>query len=156
MTTVKTDPQPAATSTRENPHIGVLLIRARRALVATTVERFAAEGFGDLRDAHDPVFAFLPPGGARLTELARRAWMTKQSMGELLDELEALGYVERTQDPTDRRAKLVTFTERGRRANEIGIQAIRETERKWAGLVGTDRVRALRETLERVTRTGQT
>lgn len=154
MTDVKTHSPTIIGSTREDPHLGVLLARARRALVTATLARFLEEGFGDLREAHDPVFAFLPPGGARLTELARRARMTKQSMGELLRELEALGYVERAIDPSDRRARLVTFTARGQRANEIGIETIRETERRWAERVGADHVRALRETLEQVTRAG--
>ena len=154
MTGVKTLPPASARSTSEDPHLGVLLARARRALVTTTLARFMEEGFGDLREAHDPVFAFLPPAGARLTDLARRARMTKQSMGELLRELEALGYVERAIDPSDRRARLVTFTARGQRANEIGIETIRETERKWAERVGADHVRAMRETLEQVTHAG--
>jgi DNA-binding MarR family transcriptional regulator len=154
MTGVKTLPLTTAQSTREDPHLGVLLARARRALVVEILARFAEAGFNDLREAHDPVFAFLPPGGARLTELARRARITKQSMGELLRELEALGYVERAIDPSDRRARLVTFTTRGQRANEIGIETIRETERSWAERVGADHVRAMRETLEQVTRAG--
>lgn len=153
MTDVNSLPE-VATSTREDPHLGVLLSRARRALVTTTVARFRAEGFTDLREAHDPVFAFLPPAGARLTELAQRARMTKQSMGELIRELEALGYVERATDPADGRAKIVTFTARGQRASALGILTIRDTERRWADQVGEDRVRALRETLEKVTRSG--
>jgi DNA-binding MarR family transcriptional regulator len=152
MTDVKTPASPTSRSTREDPHLGVLLARARRALIVEILARFAEAGFDDLREAHDPVFAFLPPDGARPTELARRARMTKQSMGELLRDLEALGYVERAVDPSDRRARLVTFTERGQRANEIGIETIRETERRWARRVGADHVRALRETLEQVTR----
>ena len=154
MTDVKTLAPATARSTREDPHLGVLLARARRTINAAILARFTEAGFGDLREAHDPVFAFLPPGGARLTELAGRARMTKQSMGELLRELEALGYVERSIDPLDRRARLVTFTPRGQQANEIGIETIRETERGWAKRVGVDRVRALRETLEQVTRAG--
>ena len=154
MTGVKTFAPATARSTRDDPHLGVLLARARRAINAAILVRFAEAGFDDLREAHDPVFAFLPSDGARLTELARRARMTKQSMGELLRELEALGYVERAIDPSDRRARLVTFTARGQRANEIGIETIRETERKWAKRVGADSVRALRETLEQVTRAG--
>jgi len=152
MTDVKTASPAAQASTREHPHLGVLLERGRRALSVAMLARFTAAGFTDLRDAHASVFAFLPPDGARLTLLAQRARMTKQSMGELLRELEALGYVERAVDPSDGRAKLVTFTARGRLANELGILTIAETERRWADQVGADRVRVMRETLEQVTR----
>lgn len=138
-------------STRTHPHIGVLLERARRRVYANVLDRFHREGFPDLRGAHGSVFVFLPEAGARLTDLARRARITKQSMGELVRELEDLGYVERRVDPGDGRARIITFTERGRRANEIGIAEILATEAQWAGDVGSKRVRALRETLERLT-----
>jgi len=91
MNDVKTDSVTASEmSTREHPHLGVLLERGRRLLADALVARFQAAGYGDLRVAHGSVFAFLPPGGTRLTELARRARMTKQSMGELVRELERL------------------------------------------------------------------
>ena len=54
--------------------------------------------------------------------------MTPQSMGEVVDELERLGYVERRPDPTDRRAKLITLTETGQRCSDAGNEAIRALE----------------------------
>src|SRR3954463_325514 len=67
------------------------------------------------KPSHSAVFAQLgrQPGGSRLTELAKGANMTPQAMGELVDELEQLGYVRRTPDPGDRRAKLIALTGRG-------------------------------------------
>jgi len=154
MTIVKPPISPGLGSTRTHPHIGVLLERARRRVFANVVARFHREGFTDLRDAHESVFVFLPPEGARLTELAHRARITKQSMGELVRELEALGYVERQVDPGDGRAMIITLTDRGRQANEIGIAEILATEAEWADEVGKERVRALRETLETLTQAG--
>jgi len=55
------------------------------------------------KPAHSAVFAQIAPDGSRLTDLARRANMSPQAMGELVDELEQLGYVVRRPDPTDRR-----------------------------------------------------
>src|SRR6187402_3130497 len=89
---------------REHPHLGVLLHRARRLLDEEIVSALAAAGFHNLRIGHEAVFSFMPARGTRLTELARRARITKQSMGELVRELEALGYVERAADPADGRA----------------------------------------------------
>jgi DNA-binding MarR family transcriptional regulator len=37
-------------------------------------------------------------------------------MGEVIDDLERRGYLERTPDPTDRRARLIGFTPRGLQA----------------------------------------
>src|SRR4051812_36208093 len=59
------------------------------------------------KPSHSAVFAQIKAEGSRLTELARGANMTPQAMGEIVDELEDLGYVVRRPDPTDRRAKLV-------------------------------------------------
>ncbi len=59
---------------------------------------------------HSAVFAQIDLTGSRLTQLAARANMTPQAMGELVDELEELGYVVRRPDPSDRRAKLIVLT----------------------------------------------
>ena len=151
MTAVKPPISAGSGSTRTHPHIGVLLERARRRVFANVLARFQREGFPDLREAHGAVFVFLPDSGARLTDLAHRARITKQSMGELVRELEVLGYLERQVDPADARARIITFTERGRKASEIGVAEILATEDEWAKEVGAERVRSLRETLERLT-----
>src|SRR3954465_7333719 len=69
---------------------------------------------------HSAVFAQLGPDGARLTDLAKRAAITPQAMGELVDELEQLGYVRREPDPADRRAKLVRLTRLGEKVIAAG------------------------------------
>jgi DNA-binding MarR family transcriptional regulator len=75
------------------------------------------------------VFAQIKRGGSRLTDLAKGANMTPQSMGELVAELVDLGYVERRPDPTDGRAKLIVLTDRGNAcidAAETTIQGLEE------------------------------
>jgi DNA-binding MarR family transcriptional regulator len=74
----------------------------------------------------------------RLTDLAEAALMTKQSMGYLVDDLEALGYVERVPEPGDRRAKLVRLTPRGRQVDETVRAVIRDLEAAWAARLGED------------------
>lgn len=151
MRSVKTGPPEAGLSSREHPHLGVLLERGRRLLNQAMLERFRAAGFIDLREGHGPLFAFLPAHGARVTELANRAHVTKQSMGELVTELESLGYVQRGPDPSDGRAKVVTFTSKGRRAAKIGVQAVADEERAWGDRIGRQRVADLRRVLEEMT-----
>src|SRR3954464_6596496 len=73
------------------------------------------------KPSHSAVFAQIGPDGARLTELARRANMTPQAMGELVDELEELGYVVRRPDPSDRRAKLIMLTGLGADCVAAGV-----------------------------------
>jgi DNA-binding MarR family transcriptional regulator len=154
MNAVKSEPPEAGLSTREHPHLGVLLERGRRRLMDTMLDRFRAAGYSDLREGHAPLFAFLPAAGIRLTELAKRARITKQSMGELVSELEALGYVQREPDPSDGRAKVVSFTAKGHKAARIGVEAIADEERAWAERFGADRLQALRDVLEQVTSSG--
>ncbi len=67
-------------------------------------------GHSALRPKYGAVFGQLDEQGTRATTLARGAGMTKAAMGQLIDELEQLGYVKRSVDPSDRRAKLVLPT----------------------------------------------
>jgi DNA-binding MarR family transcriptional regulator len=88
------------------------------------------------KPSHSAVFAQIRPEGSRLTDLARGANMTPQAMGELVDELEELGYVERRPDPSDRRAKLITLTERGHACIAAGLATIEGIEQRIDGILG--------------------
>lgn len=85
---------------------------------------------------HSAVFAQISPDGSRLTELARRANMTPQAMGELVDELVDMGYVVRRPDPEDGRAKLIVLTKRGRDAVAAGTQTITDIEEHVTQILG--------------------
>jgi DNA-binding MarR family transcriptional regulator len=114
-------------------------------------KRVEAAGFTDIRPGHGCVFGTIDPEGSRLTDLAERANMTKQSVGEATSDLEQRGYVERVPDPDDGRAKIIRLTERGREARAIGRRLIDEVEGEWAERYGEERVAALREALEAIT-----
>lgn len=102
------------------------------------------------KPAHSAVFAQIRPEGSRLTTLARGANMTPQAMGELVDELEGLGYVERGPDPTDRRAKLIVLTPRGRDCIEAGMATIEGIEQRLTELLGERGHRQLQRLLGRI------
>lgn len=99
------------------------------------------------KPSHSAVFAQISPDGSRLSALARGANMTPQAMGELVDELEELGYVERRPDPTDRRAKLITLTPRGHACIAAGIATIRGIEARIDQILGPDGHAELRRLL---------
>jgi DNA-binding MarR family transcriptional regulator len=128
-----------------------LLSTAMDDFSAELFERVEAAGYGDLRPGHGCVFGNIDPDGSRLTDLAERARMTKQSVGEVASDLEARGYVERVPDPNDGRAKIIRLTERGREAQATGRALIDDLERDWGERFGADRVAALREALEVIT-----
>jgi DNA-binding MarR family transcriptional regulator len=107
-------------------------------------------GFGDIRPAHANVFALVPAEGIQVVELARRSQMAKQSMGQVIEQLEALGYVERRPDPDDGRAKRVFLTERGLSVRPVGAAAGRRVEADWAKLTSPRDVEALRGGLQQL------
>ena len=113
--------------------------------------RLAYTPYSDIRITHGCVFGNIDPEGSRLTDLAERARMTKQSVGEVTSDLEQRGYVERVPDPSDGRAKIIRLTERGRAAQALGIGLIDELEQEWAERFGAERVAALRDALETIT-----
>ncbi len=127
--------------------IGALLRIPFQAIVARIHGDLVRAGFDDLRPAHFVVFQQMDPGGVRLTELAERGQMTKQSMGYLVDFLEKHGYVERAADPADGRARLVRLTARGAEVERISRDVVRRIESEWSRLLGGERFDQLQGSL---------
>lgn len=94
-------------------NVGRLLNNAVRRFESRVLQLMAEGGHGGTRIAHVSLTRNLDVEGTRLTELARRASMSKQAMGELVDQCVELGLVSREADPSDRRARLVRFTPAG-------------------------------------------
>jgi DNA-binding MarR family transcriptional regulator len=114
-------------------------------------ERLREAGHPVIRQGHGCVFRFIHEGGSRLTELAESSGLTKQAVGEVVADLERLGYVERTADPQDGRAKLIRLTERGADAQRTALGIFADMERQWAERYGAERVGAIRALLEELT-----
>ncbi len=112
-----------------------LLGRAYSLLGFRIVDGVVGAGFPQ-KPAHSAVFAQIAPDGSRLTDLARRANMSPQAMGELVDELEQMGYVVRRPDPTDRRAKLIILTKKGKACIAAGIATIDGIEQQLIDRLG--------------------
>jgi DNA-binding MarR family transcriptional regulator len=131
----------------ERHNIGILLRGPFQEIVRRIAEGLAEAGFDDIRPAHTAVFQHIKAEGSRLSELAERAQLTKQSMGYLVDYLEQHGYVERRADPTDRRASLIFLTERGWAEVREALDIIAGIEKEWARQLGKQRMEQLRELL---------
>jgi len=106
----KTPPPGQTKAAWRHSNIGRLLNNAVRRFESRVLELMAARGYGETRIAHVGLTRNLDIEGTRLTELARRASMSKQAMGELVDQCTELGLVAREADPHDRRARTVRFT----------------------------------------------
>jgi DNA-binding MarR family transcriptional regulator len=139
-------PQSSARSAPQN--LAILLREPFRAGTEVLHRRFAERGHPDIRPPHDNVMQFLDEEGTRVSVLAERAQITKQSMAELVAHLERLGYVERVPDPSDRRAKLVRATPRGKELYAIAREVVAEIEAEWTKRLGKAKMRQLRQLLE--------
>jgi DNA-binding MarR family transcriptional regulator len=128
-----------------------LLYTAADALVGDLTARMEQTGYGDVRGAHGCVFGNIEPAGMRLTELAERAGMTKQAVGEAVSDLERLGYAERVADPSDGRAKIIRLTDEGSAAQRAGFAIIAELEAEWTERFGAERVEQMRSLLIDIT-----
>lgn len=132
-----------------DPDLGRLLLEAHRALGAELVATLAERGYPDARPGHAVVFLHIDRRtGTRLTELARRARMTKQGMMLVVDDLEQRGYVRRVPDPEDARAKVVRLTARGRRYVAEARRSAAALEARARRDLGDRRYETLRDALE--------
>jgi DNA-binding MarR family transcriptional regulator len=131
----------------DSPNLGVLLREPFRIGSELLHERFAERGHPEVRATHGNALQFLDADGTRVSELARRAQITKQSMAELVAHLERHGYVERVPDPADRRAKLVRATARGEEVYAIAREFVAELDEEWTRRLGKAKMRQLRSLL---------
>jgi DNA-binding MarR family transcriptional regulator len=85
-------------------------------------------------------------------ELARRARLSKQTMTQLIRQLEGEGLVERRPDSEDARASRIYLTRRARRFEPVSADVVAELERLARQNLGGRRVgdlkKALRELLD--------
>ncbi|MCB9682522.1 MAG: MarR family transcriptional regulator [Alphaproteobacteria bacterium] len=102
-----------------------------------------------VRPAHTALFPHIDLDGTRLTVIAERAGISKQAVGQLVDDLVAMGALERVPDPADGRARLVRFVGGGS-ALLHGLSVLGALESDLAGIVGGDALAAMHATLQAV------
>lgn len=142
------DPVPADDGWRQT-HLGRLLGHAMRrfddrvlALMAHDIDvplalsNLAARG--QVSAAHIHITRHLALEGSRLTDLARKAGMTKQAMGDLVTQCEAWGLVVRESDGKDARARLVRFTPAGLAWLKAFRDAVTRAEAEFRAEVGSE------------------
>jgi DNA-binding MarR family transcriptional regulator len=134
----------------EELNVGLLLFIPYRAMENRVFAALAAAGFDDFTPAQARVMQRIGPDGTRLTELAEAAQVTKQTASFLVDQLERTGYVVRTPDPTDARARLVRIADRGAAAQPVAAAAVAEVEAEWRAHLGEREWARLRGALSRL------
>jgi DNA-binding MarR family transcriptional regulator len=121
------------TSTRALPF---LLLRASSRLVDGIQGRMVERGFADVRPGHGFAFTLIAGGGATAGQLAEHLGVTKQAAAQMVQEIESKGYVARSTDPADRRAKRVVLTARGRACTAAAERAAAEELAPWLDTLG--------------------
>lgn len=126
-----------------------LLMQAARRLNEHAIGRLREQSKQPgLRAAHTSLLPHIDLEGTRLTVVAERMGVSKQAVGQLVDEMEEVGVLERVADPTDRRAKLIRFTRSGRRWLLKGLAVLGEVESDLQAEMGERQMRALHRSLE--------
>lgn len=104
-------------------------------------------GADDVTLAQSRLLQRMSADGIRLTELAEQSGVTKQTAGALVDQLERSGYVTRTPDPTDARARLVALSNKGIQLCGAAAAEVAAIEREWRKHLGDKAYEQLRASL---------
>lgn len=131
---------------------GRLLLMSLAGWQDALVSGLQAQGFRRFRASHMNLLRHLDFGGTRISELAARSRLSKQAVGQLLAACEAERLVSMAPDPTDGRAKLVVFTDRGRAIIEAEVHVMRRIDAELKKLLGVRRYAELRRSLATLSR----
>ncbi len=133
--------------TDEGLNLPLLLFIPYRFVETAVLAHLKAHGH-DIPLNQARVFQRIDPQGSRMAELAQAAQVSKQTVGSIVDQLEANGYVRRVRDPQDARGKLVTVTAKGQEAIALSVPVVRRIQADWESHLGRARARQLRDILE--------
>jgi DNA-binding MarR family transcriptional regulator len=128
-------------------NIGRLLNNAVSRFETRVLEFMSQSGHPEARISHISLTRNLDLEGTRVSELARRAGMTKQAMGDLVNQCGALNLVVTSVDPSDKRARVVRFTSAGLRWLGAFRHAVDRAEREMRDEVGAMSMNVLRGAL---------
>jgi len=148
------DPFEATLRKRKARSVLEPFLRAARLANEHALRRLSARHgqAGAVRPAHTSLLPHIELGGTRLTVLAERVGVSKQAVAPLVDELEAMGVLAKVPDPADGRAKLIVFTELGRRGLLEGLDLLHEVEKEIGRAIGREKMILLKEIVDDVLR----
>ncbi|MBE7187765.1 MarR family winged helix-turn-helix transcriptional regulator [Jatrophihabitans endophyticus] len=125
----------------------VLLREARDAYTTAIRRRLADAGHDDMPRAGARVIGRIAHGGATVQEVGGAYGVSRQAASQLVENLVRTGYVERVEDPADRRRSTVTLTDRGADAAEQIHDAIDEVDTRLESLFSAAQLRQARRVL---------
>lgn len=109
-------------------------------------EEFKASSSPDMRisDRHRSIFHHLSRfGNTRSVDLAKAIGIRKQSMMKLVHEMENMGLITRSVDPTDARAKLIEMTPEGKELQRQFGELSNRVVGQYADILGKQKIKQL-------------
>ncbi len=155
MTSPNTAPSTHTSSTQSQEdafawrhyHIGRLLFEVQRDFQFRSLAQLKRLGYTDISRASISVIASTSLGGTRLTDIAKNLDISKQAASQMVKDLVDKGYLSRTPDPSDGRASLVAFTDKGQQFLTHAKLGVDEIEARYAAWLGEQTFESLREVL---------
>lgn len=97
-------------------------------------------GHENLRLGFSAYITLVGAGEKRLTDLAEILGISRQACNQAAKQVEAAGYIERTDDPEDGRAKQLTLSSRGIQLRQDGLYMVAQLDQQFAKTIGSERV----------------
>ena len=144
---VSRPPERSTLDSSRHEYLGWLLGRADLRFAEGVTRAMHERGFAGIRLVHIALIRNVDEHGTRISDIARRAGMTKAATGQLVAEFVELGYIRLVDDPTDGRAKIARYTAKGKRLLLAIVAAIEQTEDAVAATIGRGKLDALKTTL---------
>jgi DNA-binding MarR family transcriptional regulator len=124
-----------------------LLLGAHRALNRRIAKGLNQLGYDHVRPMHLALYSNIDFDGTKISDLSERAGMTVQGMGQIVTELESLGYVSRTIHESDRRVRMVHLTDAGWKLMLDSIESLRNIESEYEDMLKPGALGNLRSAL---------
>ncbi len=141
------------TKTRTSRDLRTLLHVPQHDLQAQVASRLERLGFPALRPAHVQLLSGIRPEGVRLADLVAEVSLPKQTVGDLIDDLERMKMVERFPDPDHGVIKRVRLGPKGKVWAAEVKRVAAATEARWATRLGSKKMKSLRALLEELATT---
>lgn len=105
----------------------------------------AARGHSEVTRIQSLVLANLAAGVNRAVVLAKNLGVSRQSMSQTLAEMEARGLIAIAADPTDKRARVVTFSKQSGAIRDDAVTTLKVIEATLGSRIGPRRLDALKD-----------
>lgn len=127
--------------------MGKLLNRTYRYMSDLAGDYLKGIGYDNFRVGHIVALVHIEVEGTSINTLAAAAGMTKQGMSKLIKELQEEGFVIGEKDPTDARALIVKYTEKGLQAMIDWRNCTNYINQKFGEVLGENKLETLKDLL---------